>query len=267
MLKLKSISQSISLIAGIGISGLLLFPKLSEAQVNISPIIITTETKQGTATGFVTLINKGDQPATMTLTAVPFTYEPNGFKALESSPNDLSPYLIFSPREVLLAPKQTRRVRLLSRLLPSMKSGEYRAAIFVEPVRQEAPARGVAILPRVGVTVYVRHGEIRESLVPEKFDYDATNKELYLVVKNTGNVTVRPTVTWELTPESGNKLQGSLSAITVIAEGSRNINISLKKDKVKQTIPSGKYQLTGQLSWGNPLNPSEVPFNLPVTIP
>ena len=266
MLKLKLISQSVALISSIGFYGLL-FPKPSEAQVNVSPLIVTTETKQGTASGFVTLTNKGDEPVTMTLSSSPFTYDLNGFKALESSPNDLSPYLIFSPTEVLLAPKQTRRVRLLSRLLPSMKSGEYRAVIFAEPPRQKVPVRGVAINYRIGVTVYVRHGEIRESLVPEKFDYDVTKKELYLVVKNTGNVTIRPTVTWELAPQNGDKLQGSLSAITIIAEGSRNIDISLQKDKVKQPIPSGKYQLTGKLSWGDPFNPSEVPFNLPVTIP
>jgi P pilus assembly chaperone PapD len=267
MLNLKSISQGIALIASIGFYGLLLFPKPSEAQVNISPIIITTDTKQGTASGFVTLTNKGDEPITMSLSASPFTYDLNGFKALESSPNDLSPYLIFSPTEVLLAPKQVRRVRLLSRLLPSMKSGEYRAVVFVEPPKQKVPVRGMAINTRIGVTVYVRHGEIHESLVPEKSDYDATKKELNLVVKNTGNVTIRPAVTWELAPKSGDKLQGSLSAITIIAEGSRNINISFQKDKVKQPIPSGKYQLTGKLSWGDPFNPSEVPFDLPVTIP
>jgi P pilus assembly chaperone PapD len=266
MLKPKFIGQGIALIASIGFYGLL-FPKPTEAQVNISPMLITTETKQGTASGFITLINIGDEPATMNLTAHPFTYDLNGFKALESSPNDLSPYLIFSPTEVLLAPKQTRRVRLLTRLLPSMKPGEYRAVIFVEPPRQKAPTRGMSVSTQIGVTVYVRHGEIKEGLVPEKFDYDATKKELYLVVKNTGNVTLRPAVTWELTPQSGDKLEGSLSAITIIAEGSRNINISPQKDKVKQPIPSGKYQLTGKLSWGDPSNPSEVPFDLPVTIP
>jgi P pilus assembly chaperone PapD len=266
MLKPKLISQSIALIASIGFYGLL-FPKPAEAQVNVSPMLVTTETKQGTASDFITLTNIGDQPATMNLAAFPFTYDLNGFKILESSPNDLSPYLIFSPTEVLLAPKQTRRVRLLARLLPSMTSGEYRAVIFVEPSRKKAPKRSLSVGTQIGVTVYVRHGEIREGLVPEKFDYDATKKELYLVVKNTGNVTLRPAVTWQLTPQSGDKLEGSLSAITVIAEGSRNIEIRPKKDKVKQLIPSGKYQLTGKLSWGDPSNPSEVPFDLPVTIP
>jgi P pilus assembly chaperone PapD len=266
MLKPKFIGQGIALIASIGFYGLL-FPKPAEAQVNVSPILITTETKQGTASGFVTLTNTSDETVTMTLAASPFTYGPNGFKALESSPNDLSPYLIFSPAEVLLAPKQTRRVRLLTRLLPSMKSGEYRAVIFVEPPRPKEPIRGLVVNTRIGVTVYVRHGEIKEGLVPEKFDYDATKKELYLVVKNTGNVTIRPAVSWELTPQSGDKLEGSVSAITIIAEGSRNINISPQKDKVKQPIPSGKYQLTGKLFWGDVSNPSEVPFDLPVSIP
>jgi hypothetical protein len=148
-----------------------------------------------------------------------------------------------------------------------MKLGEYRAVIFAEPARSKAPARGLSINSRIGVTVYVRHGDTKESLTPDKASFDANSKELYLLVKNTGNVTVSPKVRWELKQEGGNDLRGEISSITVIAEGSRNIAIAPKKDNVKQAIPSGKYQLVGSLSWGSPFDPIEVPFNLPVTIP
>ncbi len=48
---------------------------------------------------------------------IPFTYSKNGFKELESSPNDLTPYLIFSPRELEIQPGKKRRIRVLTRLL------------------------------------------------------------------------------------------------------------------------------------------------------
>lgn len=270
MLKLPSIKQSISVITSIGICGLLLSQKPAEAQVNVSPLVITTKAKQGTATGFITLVNTGNAVATMKLYANPFTYGSKGFQVLDSSPNDLSPYLIFSPTEVVLEPKQTRRVRLLARLLPSMNLGEYRSVIFAEPVKPPDNLNktgGLSLNTRVGVVVYVRQGEIRESLIPKEINYDTKTKELYLSVHNEGNVTVRTQGKWELKQEGKQSLEGQISTITIISEGMRNIPITISKNQQKETIPSGKYQLTGELFWGDPLNPTQVPFNFPVTIP
>jgi P pilus assembly chaperone PapD len=206
----------------------------------------------------------------MKLYAKPFTYDSKGFQVLDSSPNDLSPYLIFVPTEVVLEPKQTRRVRLLARLLPSMNLGEYQSVIFAEPVKLPDNLNkkgGLSLNTRVGVVVYVRQGEIRESLIPKEINYDTKTKELYLSVHNEGNVTVRTQGKWELKQEGKQSLEGQIPTITVAAEGMRNIPITLFKDQKKENIPSGKYQLTGELFWGDPLNPTQVPFNFPVTIP
>ncbi len=270
MLKLPSIKQSVSVITSIGICGLLLSQKPADAQVNVSPLVITTKAKQGTATGFITLVNAGNAVVKMKLYASPFTYGAKGFQIVESSPNDLSPYLIFSPTEVVLEPKQTRRVRLLARLLPSMNLGEYRSVIFAEPVKSSDSLNkkgGLSISTRVGVVVYVRQGETRESLIPKEINYDPKAKELYLSVQNEGNVTIRTQGKWELKQEGKQSLEGQMSTITIIAEGTRNIPITLSKDQKKENIPSGKYQLTGELFWGDPLNPTQAPFNFPVTIP
>lgn len=270
MLKLTSIKQSISIITSIGICGLLLSHKPAEAQVNVSPLIITAKAKQGTATGFITLVNTGNAVVKMKLYANPFTYGSKGFQVIESSPNDLSPYLIFSPTEVVLEPKQTRRVRLLARLLPSMNLGEYRSVIFAEPVKPPNSLDqkgGLSITTRVGVVVYVRQGETLESLIPQEISYDSKTKELYLSVLNKGNVTIRTQGKWELKQEGKQSLEGQITTTTVIAEGMRNITITLTKERAKENIPAGKYQLTGELLWGDPLNPTQVPFNFPVTIP
>ena len=270
MLKLPSIKQSVSAITSIGICGLLLSQKPADAQVNVSPLVITTKAKQGTATGFITLVNASNAVVTMKLYASPFTYGVKGFQVVESSPNDLSPYLIFSPTEVVLEPKQTRRVRLLARILPSMNLGEYRSVIFAEPVKSSDNLNkkgGLTVSIRSGVLVYVRQGESRESLIPKEISYDPKTKQPYLSIYNEGNVTVRTQGKWELKQEGKQSLEGQISKITVAAEGMRNIPITLSKDQKKENIPSGKYQLTGELSWGDLLNPTQVPFNFPVTIP
>jgi P pilus assembly chaperone PapD len=266
MLKLKLIEKSIVFITGVGFCGLLLFHKPVNAQVNVSPLVISTETKQGIATGFITLTNKGNETATMYLSAAPFTYSLQGFQVLESSPNDLSPYLVFSPKEVVIEPKQTRRVRILARLLPSMKLGEYRAAIFAEPFKPKLE-RGFGVTSRIGVVVYVRHGQSQEKLTPQETNYDVKNQQINLIVKNEGNVTIRPEVRYQLKQAEKEVFQGVLSPITLVAETTRNIPITFKKDKTKELIPAGNYQLTGELLWGDDSNRKTLPFSLPVTIP
>ena len=266
MLKLKLIEKSLVFITGVGFCGLLLFHKPANAQVNISPMVISTETKRGTATGFITLVNKGNETEKMNLSSAAFTYGLNGFQVLESSPNDLSPYLIFSPTEVVLEPKQTRRVRILARLLPSMKIGEYRAVIFAAPVKSKVE-RGLAINSRIGVVVYVRHGESQEKLTPTQTNYDVKKQQINLILKNEGNVTIRPQVKWQLKQVGKASFEGEVSATTIVAETTRNIPITFKKDKTKELIPAGNYQLTGELLWGDTSKPKNLPFSLPVTIP
>jgi hypothetical protein len=93
------------------------------------------------------------------------------------------------------------------------------------------------------------------------------NKELYLLVKNEGNVTIRSQGRWELKQAGKPGFQGEISKITIIAEGTRNVPITIEKDQTKTLIPAGNYQLKGELFWGDPRNPTKVPFSLPVTIP
>lgn len=57
MLKSRFIKKSIVAITSMGFCGSLLFHKPANAQVNVSSLVISTQTKQGTATGFITLIN------------------------------------------------------------------------------------------------------------------------------------------------------------------------------------------------------------------
>ena len=122
----------ISYLSGCALSTLLLLPGIAQAQVIVSTILIEAEAKKGQARGIVELTNTTDKVFRARVYAEPFTYTRNGFKSLESSPNDLTPYMIFSPRELVIQPGQTRKIRMNTRLLPSMKGKAYRAVIFAE---------------------------------------------------------------------------------------------------------------------------------------
>ena len=240
-----------------------LLPAIVQAQVNVSPLVISTQTRQGTARSLITLTNRGSQPVRMRLYAAPFTYTEDRFEVLESSPNDLSPYLIFSPRELVVEPGQQRRIRALARLLPSLPAGEYRAVIFAEPLRERTQDGGLRVNSRIGVTVYVRHNNPTFNLAVDGATYISNQKQISLQVSNTGNATIRPGVEWQLRQGDAKVLSGEVASYTVIAEGKRNI--PLRRD-TSEPLPAGTYQLTGNLVWGNPRNPEKLPFNLSLLV-
>ncbi len=249
------------------LSALCIFPQIAQAQIQISPLVIETEARQGKAQGVINITNTSNQTFRARVYTLPFTYNQDGFEELKSSPQDLSPYLTFSPRELVLEPGQTRQIRAISRFLPSSAKGEYRAVIFTEDLQEITTTNSnqtIGVTPRIGVTVYVRHGDAAPNLKVESASYNAQTKKISLQVKNSGNATVRPNIDWKLQNSAGKQADGEIDAYTVIAEGKRNIQIDLPSDK--KDISAGKYQLTGELTWREGDKDKSLPFNVDVNI-
>lgn len=248
---------------GLGFSVLTLVGCIApvNAQVQVSPLIVSTETRQGKAQGVITLSNLGEVATRVRLSSAPFTYDRDGFEVLGSSPDDLSPYLIFSPTELSIEPGQTRRVRLTSLLLPSLEGREFKSVIFVEPLVETG--EGLNVLNRVGVTVYVRHGEVEHRLSVVDADYDATDKRIEVLVNNGGSGTIRPGVRWQMFQGATPVAEDTISGITVVAGGDRLIPIQAQG----QPLESGDYRLVGELFWGNAFAPQKLPFEFNVKVP
>lgn len=236
-----------------------------QAQVKISPMVISTETRQGQTTGVITLTNLSNQETRMRLYTRPFTYNRDGFQIIDSSENDLSPYLVFSPNELILEPGQTRRVRLYIQLLPSTPVGEYRTVVLAEPLIDRGQQSGLSLVTNVGVTVYVRHGETFHNMTVRGANYNAQEGVINLLVNNSGNATVRPGVRWRLLRGNDVIASNEISDITIIAQGDRNIPIRFLQANQKPS--PGNYKLTGELFWGDTDNPQALPFDVNVTIP
>ncbi len=151
------------------------------------------------------------------------------------------------------------------RMLPTTAPGEYRSVIFVEPLKERNAEGGLSIRARLGVTVYVRHGEVNFALAPESAAYNSEKKQLELLVTNPGNGTVRPAVQWELQRNGQAVIKNEVKEITVIAGGDRLIPLELPENSVELT--SGTYQLTGELLWDNGKNSSKIPFSFDLSIP
>lgn len=240
------------------------------AQLFVSPLVIEQSTTQGQAQGVITLNNRGETSARLRVYAEPFTYGRDGLEVLTESDQDLTPYLVFSPRELVVEPGQTRRVRLVARLLPSMGDGEYRAVIFTE--RLEALPSGtegaiaVGVIPRIGVTLYVRQGEAAPDLEVLSATVRPEDGRIALLVANAGNATARPATDWALSQNGTTLASGSQGETTIIAGGDRNLQIDYGAAQDTPLAP-GTYTLSGTLTWSFNDSQETLPFSVPVTLP
>ncbi|MGL5035002.1 MAG: hypothetical protein ACRC6M_14500 [Microcystaceae cyanobacterium] len=246
---------------------LCLTASVSYAQsLRVTPLVVQIQAEQGQARGLVEFGNTGNEALRARIYTVPFTYNREGFKKLESSPNDLTPYLTLSPRELVIEPNQTRTVRLNARFAPSVPDGEYRVLMYAEPLQERDPANpssNISIKTRLGIAVYVTKGELVPIIQVGQVDYSPENKQIRLLVSNKGAVTVRPRANWQLAQEKREKAKGQLDETTIIAGGDRYLTIPYPPQG--QALKAGNYQLSGQLKWSFP-QAGSLNFDVPLTI-
>lgn len=247
----------------------ILWGGIAQAQVSLSPLVIEVQARRGQAQGVINVSNTSNQPFRARVYAEPFTYSRDtGFKTLTSSPSDLTPYLQFSPRELVVPPGVTRRVRLITRFPPSLNQGEYRAVIFTENLRQTTDDSGnsVALKTRIGATVYVRQGDLSPNLSVEKGSWNQSQQQIQLLVNNAGEASVRPAVSWILKRGETVVETGNIEPTGIVAESDRYF--LLRYPNQDQSIPpAGEYQISGELLWSNQDRQEKAPFKVNLTIP
>ncbi len=249
-------------------STLFLFSSSVQAQIKLSPFVIETETQNEQAKGVISITNTSNETFRARVYPLPFTYDINGLKEVESNPQDLTPFLTISPRELVVEPGQTRQIRLASRFLPSTPPGEYRVVVYTEDLKLITQQEGqfvIGVQPRIGVTVYVRHGNVSPNLLIESAKYDLKNNQINLFIKNSGNATARPEVTWTLSNTQGIITSGKTEAYTVTPNSERQV--TLTQTNKNSPLPAGEYQINGKLSWGQESKHNTLPFSVKFTIP
>ncbi|QQE67266.1 hypothetical protein GFS31_39790 [Leptolyngbya sp. BL0902] len=244
------------------------FPAL--AQLSVSPLVIESTASQGQGQGVIILSNTGETPTRLRVYAEPFTYGRDGLEVLTESDQDLTPYLLFSPRELVIEPGQTRMVRLAARLLPSLGEGEFRAIVFTESLETMPFGTDgnvtVGIIPRVGVTMYVRQGNVAPALEVLSATVQPEDGRIALLVANAGDATARPAVNWALVHNGTTQASGREGETTVIAGGDRNLMIDHTANQEPPLAP-GTYTLSGTLTWTLDNRQETLPFSVPVTLP
>ncbi len=258
-----------ALYIGIFLSAFWAVPAL--AQMTVSPLVIERQANRNQAQGLITLRNEGNEPFRVRVYTEPFTYDrEKGFQALDSSPSDLSPYLQFSPRELTIPAGTTRRVRFIARLAPNLADGEYRSVLFAEKLSAVTPdtpnSSQVAIIARIGITIFVRKGEVVPQLSVLGARYLRQSNEMQFLVQNSGQASARPNGTWTLKQGSTPIRSGDLNPTTILPQAERYFVISPQEAEQPKLAP-GNYQLTGELSWGSDETQNMLPFTVDLTVP
>ena len=136
----------------------------------------------------------------------------------------------------------------------------------------DAQQNVVGIIARVAVTVYIWKGDIQPNLKVENASYNDAKNRIELLVSNSGEASVLPKVVWKLTQAGQTVKEGESSRTTVIAQGERNLLISLVSQESPDneelsSLAPGTYQLSGELIWEGDNNDNTLPFELNLSVP
>jgi len=263
---------------------LVLSGQMAQAQsLNLIPSIVELNSEGGQSEGVFNIVNVSTTaPVRARLYAEPFSYTDGGFRPEPNSKADLTPYLVFSPRELTVGPGQSRQVRLVTRIPRNMTNKEYRAVVYVQsltesPDNPNAPKDVVTatmgFITRIGATVYARQGNTAANLNITGVYYNPKERKILLGVQNTGNGSTRPYIEWTLKQGEKEIVSRVNQPISIVAESSRKFPISYPA-KDEQPLPAGTYNFSGKLVWVNKgwalnskTNQNVLPFNFPLTIP
>ncbi len=264
------------LIATWGIIGSSLPIKSAYAGLFLSPMYLKMESQQGQSKGVLQVGNTSSKPIRVRLSVTAFTYNENGVFQRRSSEeivnsnsalaHDLTPYLRYSPREMVIPGNSSRRVRLISLLPPSLPEGEYRTAIFAETLQERTNAQGykVGLNMSIGSALYVAKGEIKPKITVDRTNFDAKNKKIKLLVNNTGTATAKGSITWTLKKDKKVVYSGE-SGGSFLPNSQTNIVLNRHKNN-QETLTPGIYQLEGKIVWNETDKKQASKFNFALEI-
>lgn len=236
---------------------------------SVSPMVTISDTKGSQSKGVINVTNSGTEPVRMRIYAEDFTYErKRGYVAAPKHERSAIPYLQFSPRELTVPPGVTRNVRVGITLPPSAPDGEYRAAIFVDELREEevktdAPKKNqLDLLARVASVFFISKGGVKANLQVNSAVWNSQQKTLNIVLTNKGEKSAYPDVNWKISQNGKEVINDNI--LGVVLQSGTEREVTLKSENKNLSLPSGNYQLSGEI-----VNRGQkpVPFSIGVFIP
>lgn len=236
---------------------------------SVSPMVNISDTRGGQARGAINITNSGKEPLRMRVYAEDFTYNRNkGYVSIPTHNRSAIPYLQFSPRELTIPPGVTRNVRVGVTLPPSLSDGEYRASVFVEELKEQKIEQNntggtpVVLTARVASIFFIAKGAVKADLQGNSAIWNSKEKTINILMANQGKKSAYPIVKWKISQNGKEVADGSILGVVLQSETEREV--TLRSQGKDLSLPSGSYQLTGEI-----VNETQksTPFNINLLIP
>ncbi len=156
--------------------GVMLFnPKAAEANLGITPTIITFE--DGERYKDVTLINTSETTKTFQMSWRFFKMQETGasYQPIEQPLNgfDVSKHVFFTPRRVTIPAKGSQKIRMAFRRPADVPEGDFHAHLLFSPAeepkiddgktQEQSSAAGVSVKVGYSIPIVIRNGKFQES--------------------------------------------------------------------------------------------------------
>jgi hypothetical protein len=253
-------------VAGIVFASAAFAAPSQRSSFSISPMVNILDLRNGQAKGVININNKGQSPLRLRIYTENFTYERSqGYVTTDNHPQSAINYLQFSPRELVVPPGVTRNVRVGTSLPSNLPDGEYRAAIFVEDLKEQdvstsSDGQRISLQTRVASVFYFNKGLTTSDLTMAAATWLSPNKELLMLLSNKGKKTSYPVINWRLEKDGKVAAQDRILGILLQSQTEREFPLKLSSAK----LASGNYAFVGEIQ---ETDRKPIPFNIKVAVP
>jgi P pilus assembly chaperone PapD len=235
--------------------------------MSLSPMVTIQKLNNARSRATFSILNKGSQPVRIRVYTQDFEYDKErGYMKTADHANSASPYLIFSPKELVIPPGVTRDVRVSVSIPPSKMDGEYRVALFAQDLTErkviDPESKYVTIMrPQIASIFFIGKGNISPELSAVNVGWNRETSKPRLVIKNQGQASAYPEVKWQL--KQGETAIADSKILGVVLQAGRERAFDLNFPQGLK-LTGGNYTLTGEI---DNKDGKIVPFSLNLTFP
>jgi P pilus assembly chaperone PapD len=237
------------------------------SSMSLSPMVTIQKLNNARSRATFSIVNGGSEPIRIRVYTQDFEYDKEqGYMKIADHPDSASPYVIFSPKELVIAPGVTRDVRVSVAIPPSKKDGEYRVAIFAQDLTERKVINPdqkyvTVVRPQIASIFFISKGNISPELRAVSVGWNRGTSMPRLVIKNQGQASAYPEVRWQLKKGNTEIAKDKISGVVLQSSRERAFDLNLSKEL---KLTGGNYTLTGEI---DTKDGKIVPFSLNVTVP
>lgn len=260
-------------------------PSADAINVGVSPPTVEVKIKDKSRSKTIKIANFDNKPVTMRAFVRSWTVEKGKFKLVESTPNTLDRWVVFTPSRFTIPPGGTQTVRLAIRPKVEPSHGEHKAILYLEEIKPEnsLDSKTVTTVGRLGVAIYGYAGDVKKIGVLNSVNVDSKPSGIKAIfdVSSKGNAHVQMKGQYAIWPAA--KYPGAKATQPLKKKGDRPLKVpenvlyvrSLKLSPVfantrrKLVLPINKKLAPGNyvLDINADLNGAAVDKGIPFTVP